>query len=552
MKKNSEELFELTPDNEKDDVRKAEDNTDSAAAESTGQTDNGSIEEESGSTEKTSTEAAEKASSDASDTASTEVVVSASTEVAVTGSTEVVKADDEDSDMKIVPADGKKKEVDVPDDFAEEIEAFEHEKEDEEIMKNLSESINRQVEIDLVNRSINDDGAKQNVADAIETEKNPVKAFWKKLPKWSKVLSGIVAGMAVLVIFLAVTGLGKKLLIRLGSEYAADRVNYEEVSALSADDMNLYTVEQSVDGGQLNVSIIPLATATPVPSPSVSPTPSPTPIPEIEKKIVNILLLGEENIDSYSSRGRTDSILIATIDTTTNTLKFSSIMRDCLVEIPDFDMNRINAAYAIGGVSKLYDVIQANFGITPDNYALVHFSDFERIVDTVGGVDISLSAKEARYLNSTNYISKVENRNVVEGMNHMNGNQALGYCRVRKVATKENVNNDFGRTSRHREVVSAIFEQVKNKSYLELVEIANTCLPFVTTDLTADQINEYANMLVTIGGVNVKTEEMRIPIDKAYKYATYKEMSVLEINIDKNREALHDFIYGDFVNNSEN
>ena len=90
----------------------------------------------------------------------------------------------------------------------------------------------------------------------------------------------------------------------------------------------------------------------------------------------------------------------------TKELKLTSLMRDMYVEIPGHGHNKLNAAYAFGGVELLYQTIAKNFGIKIDNYCVVDFSTFEKVINKVGGVEISLEEKEAKYLNTTNYISK--------------------------------------------------------------------------------------------------------------------------------------------------
>lgn len=446
---------------------------------------------------------------------------------------------------EIAQTDQKPEEIAENDDFAEDIEALERDSHDEEIMKNLSESINRQVEIDLVSRSIADGDQPEELiqersAEEEQEEPTKVQQFLNRFPKWVKISVLVVLIIGIAFLIMACTGLGNKLLIKLGSKYVADKVNYEKVVTLTPDQM--------VDPATLdNPDEEPVATGIPeitdMPMPSLTPEPTalPTPVPGIK----NVLLLGEEAINSGGSRGRTDLIIIATVDTKDKTLKLTSFARDSLVSIPGYSDNRINAAYAIGGLAKLYEVLERNFAITPDNYAKVGFNDFEKIVDAVGGIDIELSKNEAKYLNRTNYISNPAYRNVVEGMNHMNGNQALGYCRVRKVSTKNKESNDFGRTSRQREVLQAVFDKVKTLSYTELLSLANECLPYVTTDMTATQIEEYLSALVSIGGMNIKVEEMRIPVDGYWNYVTLRGMSVTQIDLEYNKKALHSFIYGE-------
>ena len=127
----------------------------------------------------------------------------------------------------------------------------------------------------------------------------------------------------------------------------------------------------------------------------------------------------------------------------------------------------------------------------------------------------------------------------------MNGDQALGYSRVRHVATKENENSDFGRTNRHREVIRAIITQLKKLGYVDLFKFGLECLPLVTTDADAETIEKYLNMIIDIGINDIEIEDFRIPQDGTYNYLTVDKMSVLQIDIAKNRDLLWKFIYGE-------
>ena len=356
----------------------------------------------------------------------------------------------------------------------------------------------------------------------------------KKIPKWLYITGGIIAGLAVIIIILIVTGLGRKLGVKFISN----------------------CIHGKMEKGESMPTLIPTATPTPVvtpdPNEAVTPTAAiteavvPTEEPK-EDRIINFLLLGEENIGGgKNTRGRTDSIVLASFNTAEKKIKLISIMRDSYVQIPGYKDNRINAAYSYGGIPLLFEVLYVNFGITPDQYALVSFENFESIIDSIGGIDIELSKKEASYLNTTNYISDPKNRNVVAGMNHMNGNQAVGYCRIRKVSTKENESSDFGRTNRHREVLEAIAAQLKTLSIPELWSLANEFLPMVmvSQDLTPQDIEEYINLVLDIGLSNITIEGYRIPMDGAYSYATERGMSVVKLDMQKNRDELHRIIYG--------
>ncbi|MFT4144395.1 MAG: LCP family protein [Mobilitalea sp.] len=257
--------------------------------------------------------------------------------------------------------------------------------------------------------------------------------------------------------------------------------------------------------------------------------------------IYNFLVVGEEAINTKGN-GRTDSMMIVTLDTVNNAIKLTSLMRDIYVKIPEHKDNRLNAAYSMGGMPLLVRTIESNFGIKITNSAKVDFSSFETIIDKLGGVEISITSDEAKYLNSTNYISDPCNRNIKEGKQTLNGNQVLGYARVRYVRSENGEQNDFGRTNRQRTILDAIFKKYKTKSPSELIESLKDILPLVTTDMNKKEIVSYAMILFNHMPNSLST--LRLPIDNSYTGVSIRNMSVLAINWGQNQQVLTSFIYG--------
>jgi len=261
-----------------------------------------------------------------------------------------------------------------------------------------------------------------------------------------------------------------------------------------------------------------------------------------EENVINILLVGEEAINDGGNRGRTDSIMIATIHVKEKTLKLTSIMRDLYVQIPGYSDNKINAAYHIGGMPLLMETVNQNFDLQLDGYVKVDFDSFEKVIDALGGVEITLTQKEADYLNRTNYISNPKYRNVKAGTQVLNGNQTLGYARIRYVKTETEA-NDFGRTLRHRNVMNALFKKYQSKSIVELFTLLPDILELITTDMTKTTILEYVYLAVTLKPEELQT--MRIPVDTGYRAARIRGMAVLVPDtLDENVEALHSFLFG--------
>ena len=154
---------------------------------------------------------------------------------------------------------------------------------------------------------------------------------------------------------------------------------------------------------------------------------------------------GEEAIESGTSRGRSDAMIVLSMNKADKSVKMISFLRDCLVELPGYLDNKMNDSYMRGGGPFVMEVIETNFNLQIDGYIHVGFDNFQDVIDRLGGVDIELTEEEAEYLCNTNYISMKKYRNVKPGWNTMNGNQALGYCRVRKRREIGGENDEIGR-----------------------------------------------------------------------------------------------------------
>ncbi|MDE6853140.1 MAG: LCP family protein [Lachnospiraceae bacterium] len=351
--------------------------------------------------------------------------------------------------------------------------------------------------------------------DGLEADKKS--SGRKKLPIPAKIAVGILAAVLVL----AVGGYGV-------FDYFYHQMNIQKTEdEIPAAEEYFDTDENTGNLDELDPDSIQLDSAAAV---------------ESDKKVVNILLCGEEAIGG--GRGRTDSIMIATLNSVDNELKLTSIMRDSYVQIPGFTDNKINSAYHNGGMKSLMKTIKTNFGIEVDGYVLVNFDSFEQIVDAVGGIDITLDEKEVRYLNSTNYISDPSNHTLSVGTNHMNGNQALGFARVRYVM-RDGEYGDFARTLRHRTVMQALFKRVQDKSTLELIAMIPKILPMLTTNIEKNDLINYITMGVRIREQNAKIATLNVPVEGAYKITRARGMSIiLPEPLSKSVDQMQTFIYG--------
>ena len=314
-------------------------------------------------------------------------------------------------------------------------------------------------------------------------------------------------------------------LLFLGSNFVLSKINYTDFEdSTQVTDVQLTTEEENLDGlKEVKSEDAEIETVDPLDS-----------IPDV----TNILLVGEENWFDQE-RGRTDSMMILTINKQTQSIKITSLMRDTYVQIPGYYNNRLNASYSLGGIPLLKDTIETNYGITIDNTVLVGFDAFEKIIDTLGGVDIPLTQSEINWMTDE---LKYDTQKFTEGTNHLNGKEALTYVRIRKVSEVDGENNDFGRTSRQRRLISTIYETYKENGITNTVNIANEILPYITTDLTKTEIMNYLLAVLTIKPDELET--FRVPMDGSYSSVSINKMAVLQLDWESNRAALKEFIYG--------
>lgn len=362
------------------------------------------------------------------------------------------------------------------------------------------------------------------------TQKEPgkFKKFLNGIPKWTKVLAIVLFALILFFGLLFGTSAGRGLVSRIAVELLFSGINSPD------------------PGSDFLVTVTPAPTE--VVDPNVSPEPTEA-IPSIaiptgeaveDDSVINILLLGEENLFN-ASRGRTDAILVASLDKDGGPLKLISFMRDMYVSIPGYGNNKLNAAYVFGGSKLMMETIETNFKIKLDGYVLVNFSGFEEIIDQLGGIEISLTVQESEYLNTTKYISKVEERNTVPGTQLLTGSQVLGYCRVRKVKTANGLDSDFGRTYRQRLVLQKLFERYKEKNYTELLSLMSKCLGYVTAPDTLKSTAAEC-LQVVIENKMFDLDTMQMPVNGHFENKIINNNDVIVVWPDNNT-LLHDFIY---------
>lgn len=243
-----------------------------------------------------------------------------------------------------------------------------------------------------------------------------------------------------------------------------------------------------------------------------------------DSNVYNILLLGNDS-RSNNINERSDVMLLVSINTESKGIVLTSFMRDIYIYIPGYFSHRLNTANALAGPSLTVDTIEQNFGIAIDNYAEVNFIAFAEIIDTLGGVDIELTAAEAQVV-GCGYDA---------GTYHLNGDQALSYCRIRKL------DSDFNRTERQRKLLMALWGDMNNISLTEAYSLMNTILPQVTTDLSQSDCLNLLALVTQISDYDLYST--RIPADGTYTLTMIDGMSVIRTDISANHDHLMNYIY---------
>ena len=270
--------------------------------------------------------------------------------------------------------------------------------------------------------------------------------------------------------------------------------------------------------------------------------------------VFNILLLGVDNRSTDLERGLSDAVIICSVNLDTGNVKLTSIARDTAVIVPGFkSKNRINVAYKRGGPELSMKTVNRNFDMNIQRYVVVNIHGLADIIDSLGGVDISMTSKEAGRINyelRKEPMDKVKRQKVeaADGVHHLDGMQAVTFARIR------GIDSDLERTRRQRQLLEVLMSTVmKDMDIAKFISLVETALPYGETNLTLTELLQLGTAV--LGGEAMKNlqnggeimEQLRIPVDKRFGYKEFNGASLIYLsdrNLKFSIETIHNFIYG--------
>lgn len=258
------------------------------------------------------------------------------------------------------------------------------------------------------------------------------------------------------------------------------------------------------------------------------------------KDVFNVLLIGtdERTNGEYSDNARGDSCILASINTSGEVpvISLVSLERGMGMPIPwgqyEGQYDWLTHLFRYGGAKMMMAAVEDAFKVQVDYYARINFGGFEQVVNAVGGVTVYLDEAEARY-----FIDGHIDYGAVVGPNRLDGRRALAYARLREI------DSDWQRIQRQREVIFSVLDQCRELSLTELNELADVILPLIKTNIPEGKIAELLLLLPQLP--NAQTQQATVP-----QHGTYGGMtglggrSLFAVDFETNAKFLHEFLYG--------
>lgn len=257
----------------------------------------------------------------------------------------------------------------------------------------------------------------------------------------------------------------------------------------------------------------------------------------------NIALFGidAENESQLVKKGRSDSIMIASINLDTGDIKLVSVYRDTYLNIGDDYYIKCNTAYSRGGGEQAVTMLNANLDLDIQDFIAIGYEGLKGVVDGLGGVYLDVDEEELKHINNYQYsIDKILKCGYEEvtktGYQLLDGMQAAAYCRIRY-----RKGDDFARAASQRELLQAIEERIKEVDLSTLTKVFEEVMSHVVTSLTVDDILPYLSQVSNYSIV----DEGGFPESSMRGVGNIgsKGSSVIPLSLESNVQWLHEFLF---------
>lgn len=348
------------------------------------------------------------------------------------------------------------------------------------------------------------------------------KLFWlKNKNKNLKIL--IISILVLLVIFAAATGIRIFNLINIIEP--DDGINFSNANeSYYEDDTDFEAIHEISDASSIDDLIYKWATNDGEKLTS--------------KNVVNVMLFGADSWSGTADSGRTDAMMLVSLNKKTKTITILSFMRDSYTYMNIDGQDRffkINAANGWGGPATVVKIIEDNYKIVIDNYVSVDFATFPKIIDSLGGVTVDVQPYEAKHIEELFLIPIKSGEGIL-----LDGESALAFSRIRKC----DADGDISRTRRQRAVILAIIESVRDASTLQVNSALDFIFPNVRTNYRKSEILNLGTQALMQKWADYEIVQLTSPSEENRASATIKKQFVWVVDYPLEAQAIQTALYG--------
>ncbi len=241
---------------------------------------------------------------------------------------------------------------------------------------------------------------------------------------------------------------------------------------------------------------------------------------------------------NLTKEAHSDTIILCSMNESTKEIRLVSVYRDTYLDNTNGEYRKATECYYFGGPSRSVNMLNKNLDLDLHDYVTVDFNAVVKAVDLIGGVDVEVTEEELPYINGY----QTENAQVTgaqitpvesAGYQHLNGIQALAYCRIRYTA-----GSDYRRTERQRTVLSQIFAQAKSQGPVKLAQLVDAMLPYIATSFSSADLLSLATSFTQ----GTLMDSVGFPFELQAANIAAGDC-VVPVNLAQNVSELHAYLY---------